>query len=115
MLGEQMANLKMDTGTTLMIQWSRLRAPNAWVPSLVAELRSHLLQDTAKTKRWKRREGVDDSQAPALVDWTRENTLKKYKTGKESRESFLDNEGIKVEMRSPQLHLTLGREVKNLL
>lgn len=69
MLGEQMANLKMDMGTTLMIQWSRLRAPNAWVPSLVAEPKSHMLQDTAKTKRWKWREGVGDSQAPALVEY----------------------------------------------
>lgn len=69
MLGEQMANLKMEMGTTLMIQWSRLPAPNAWVPSLVAEPKSQMLQDTAKTKRWKQREGVDDSQAPALVEY----------------------------------------------
>ena len=95
--------------------WLRLRAANARVPSLVAELRSHMLRDRAKTKRWKWRKGVDNSQAPTLVDWTRENTLKKHKTGKKSGESLLDNVGIKVEMCSTQLHLTLGRDVKNLL
>lgn len=57
MLGEQMTNLKMEIGTTLMVQWLTLCAPNARVRSLVAELRPHMLKDTAKTKRWKLRKG----------------------------------------------------------
>ena len=67
----------------------------------------------SQNKKMEMKKGLDNSQAPTLVDWTRENTLKKYKTGKKSGESLLDNVGIKVEMCSTQLHLTLGRDVNN--
>lgn len=111
-MGEQITNLKMEIGTTLMVQWLTPCSQCTGLITGCGTKTSHA-EGHSQNKKMEMKKGLDNSQAPTLVNWTRENTLKKYKTGKKSGESVLDNVGIKVEMCSTQLHLTLGRDVNN--